>query len=125
MGIFGHQQDDTERNAKQQYEEAQRKLEEARREQQQRQQALQPQPSTPSAAIPAASTTASKPLGPNDYDRYVVEAGDTLWGIARKVYGSGNEWHRIQQANPIVLKNPDVIHAGLVLRIPKAGKTLA
>jgi nucleoid-associated protein YgaU len=121
MGIFGHNQDDIDRNAKQQYEEAQRKLEEARRQQQNQQ--LQAQPTSPSTTAVAA--VSSKPLGPNDYDRYVVEKGDTLWAIARKVYGSGNDWHRIQQANPIVLKDPDVIHPGLVLRIPKMGKPLA
>ena len=41
-------------------------------------------------------------------------------------YADGDQCHRIQEANPIVLKNPDLIHPGLVLRIPKGqGKPLA
>jgi LysM repeat protein len=61
-----------------------------------------------------------------EFDLYVVRRGDTLNSIARDMYGNGDEWPRIQRANPVVLSNPEVVHPGLVLRIPKgAGPQLA
>lgn len=49
---------------------------------------------------------------------YTVEAGDTLWAIAEKVYGSGNDWSRIFEANGDQIANPDAIQPGQTLRIP-------
>jgi nucleoid-associated protein YgaU len=57
------------------------------------------------------------------FDLYVVQQDDTLMSIAEKVYGQGDAWNRIQQANPVVLRDPDLLHAGLVLRIPKGAAT--
>jgi nucleoid-associated protein YgaU len=60
------------------------------------------------------------------YELYVVRKGDTLHSIAWRAYGDGTCWPRIQQANPVALASPDVIHPGLVIRIPKeSGKPLA
>jgi phage tail protein X len=60
------------------------------------------------------------------YDLYVVKKGDTLHSIAWRAYGDGSCWPRIQQANPVALSNPEVVHPGLVIRIPKeSGKPLA
>jgi hypothetical protein len=53
------------------------------------------------------------------FDLYVVKKGDSLVTIAREVYGDGTCWPRIQEANPIVLEDPDKVNPGLVLRIPK------
>jgi len=50
-------------------------------------------------------------------DTYVVAKGDTLWGIANKVYGDGSRWVEIAQANS--LTNPQLIHAGDVLKLPR------
>ncbi len=30
---------------------------------------------------------------------YIVKSGDTLWEIAEAVYGNGNQWHKILDAN--------------------------
>lgn len=49
---------------------------------------------------------------------YTVEPGDTLSGIAKKVYGNGNKYMKIFQANTDILKNPDQIKPGQVLKIP-------
>jgi nucleoid-associated protein YgaU len=49
---------------------------------------------------------------------YTVEAGDSLWAIAEKVYGSGNDWSRIFEANTDQIANPDAIQPGQTLRIP-------
>jgi nucleoid-associated protein YgaU len=113
--------DDAEREAVRRHREAQQRLADARRHQQERH---------PTGADSAQRSTqpASYPEGSwrKEFSLYVVRKGDTLSGIARQVYADPNQWHRIQQANPIVLKNPDLIHPGLVLRIPKGeGKPLS
>jgi nucleoid-associated protein YgaU len=50
---------------------------------------------------------------------YTVVKGDTLSGIAKKFYGKANLWTKIHAANKDQVPNPDVIHPGQVLRIPK------
>lgn len=49
---------------------------------------------------------------------YTVESGDTLSGIAKKHYGNAGEYMRIFEANRPMLKDPDKIYPGQVLRIP-------
>jgi nucleoid-associated protein YgaU len=49
---------------------------------------------------------------------YTVESGDSLSAIAERLYGSGNEWRKIFEANRDQIDNPDLIHPGQVLRIP-------
>ena len=52
------------------------------------------------------------------YVTYTVQAGDTLWAIARK-YGCSIA--EIVAANSDRIKNPNRIHAGWQLKIPKSG----
>ncbi len=52
------------------------------------------------------------------YVTYTVQAGDTLWAIARKYNCSITE---IVAANSDRIKNPNRIHAGWQLKIPKSG----
>ena len=47
-----------------------------------------------------------------------VEKGDTLSAIAKKVYGDPNKYQKIFEANKPMLKHPDKIYPGQVLRIP-------
>lgn len=50
---------------------------------------------------------------------YTVVAGDTLSGIAQKVYGNAGAWQKIYDANRgIIGGNPNLIRAGQVLTIP-------
>ena len=49
---------------------------------------------------------------------YRVVRGDSLWKISTHFYGSGYNWVLISQANK--LANPNVIHTGNVLTVPKA-----
>jgi len=49
---------------------------------------------------------------------YTAQAGDTLYGIALRYYGTGNYWRGLYQANWPKVGNPDVIYAGQVLTIP-------
>ncbi|HXT19770.1 MAG TPA: LysM peptidoglycan-binding domain-containing protein [Thermoanaerobaculia bacterium] len=123
MGLFTHHHnDDKEREAVQRHRDAQERLADARRHQQERQHdGMQPQTRTVSSGSMPQQQRATYPEGSwrKEFELYVVKKGDTLFGISKQVYADGNQWHRIQQANPIVLKNPDLIHPGLVLRIPK------
>jgi nucleoid-associated protein YgaU len=51
--------------------------------------------------------------------KYTVERGDHLWKISNKFYKTGFNWASIARENR--LANPDIIHAGNVLAIPKEG----
>lgn len=50
---------------------------------------------------------------------HTVEKGDTLWAIASKTMGSGAKYTEIFEANKPMLKHPDKIYPGQVLRIPE------
>lgn len=50
---------------------------------------------------------------------YTVKSGDTLSKIAREHYGNANQYPKIFEANKPLLKDPDEIYPGQVLRIPK------
>ncbi len=53
------------------------------------------------------------------YGRYTVKSGDTLGKIAALVLGKANRYPEIFENNKDVLKNPDLIKPGQVLKIPK------
>jgi nucleoid-associated protein YgaU len=79
-----------------------------------------------------SSTTADEPaavpppdLGPigttgNTTDTYVVVSGDSLSKIAKRQYGDMNQWRRIYEANRDQIKDPDLIHPGQKLKIPRS-----
>jgi len=48
---------------------------------------------------------------------YTVVKGDHLWGIAVRAYGDGYKWVEIAKANK--LANPNIIHPGNVLTLPR------
>jgi nucleoid-associated protein YgaU len=65
-----------------------------------------------------------KPAAPAPQSKfYTVKNGDTLWAIAETEYGKGQgaKYHAIFDANRPMLKDPDRIYPGQVLRIPAAG----
>ena len=49
---------------------------------------------------------------------HTVEKGDSLSKIAKKVYGDPMKYSAIFEANKPMLKDPDLIYPGQVLRIP-------
>ncbi|MEZ5046722.1 MAG: peptidoglycan-binding protein LysM [Chitinophagaceae bacterium] len=53
-----------------------------------------------------------------DSSYYTVEKGDSLWKIAEKNYGDGSKYPVIFEANVPMIKDPDEIYPGQVLRIP-------
>jgi len=50
---------------------------------------------------------------------YTVQPGDTLSKIAGQFYGDSNRYSAIFEANKPMLKDPDEIYPGQVLRIPQ------
>lgn len=49
---------------------------------------------------------------------HTVAPGDTLWALSEKVYGDGSRYTEIFEANKPMLKDPDMIFPGQVLRCP-------
>ena len=49
---------------------------------------------------------------------YEIVKGDSLWKIAKKFYGNGNDYPKIFEANKEVIKDPDLIFADQKIRIP-------
>lgn len=54
-----------------------------------------------------------------EVEYYVIESGDTLWGIAAKFLGNGSKYPEIFEANREVIEDPDKIFVGQKIRIPK------
>ena len=53
-----------------------------------------------------------------DTKDYVIKGGDTLWGIAKREYGDGNQWKRIYEFNKDVISNPNRPRKGVRIKIP-------
>lgn len=81
------------------------------------------QESTDSGSEEKADREDHSPVVKNtpSYVTYTVQAGDTLWAIARK-YGCSIA--EIVAANSDRIKNPNLIRAGWQLKIPRSGVTV-
>ena len=49
---------------------------------------------------------------------YTVVSGDSLWKIAKRIYGDGSRWREIFNANKDKITNSNFIKVGMVLNIP-------
>lgn len=56
--------------------------------------------------------------GSRPANTYVVQPGDTLTSISRKVYGTTGRWQEIFEANRGILRSENDLRVGQVLRIP-------
>lgn len=65
----------------------------------------------------ATKAVVAKSAEPITQTSYTVVKGDSLWKIAVRTYGDGFEWVKIAKANK--LTNPNIIHAGNVLTLPR------
>lgn len=71
--------------------------------------------------VQSGSSTTAKPEARKAAEAaktYTVKSGDSLWKISEQVYGNGNDWRKIYEANKDRIQNPDVIQPGWVLTIP-------
>ena len=48
-----------------------------------------------------------------------VGKGETLFRVAKRVYGSGDKYLALYEANKDTIKNPDIIFVGQVLKVPR------
>lgn len=69
--------------------------------------------------VTGGSSSTAPPASKAEDETYTVQKGDSLWKIAKQLYGKGGDWTRIHEANKDVIKNPDVIQPGWKLRIPR------
>ena len=53
------------------------------------------------------------------YGMYEVKSGDSLSKIAKEFYGDPMQYKEIFEMNTDILKNPDLIKVGQVLKMPK------
>ena len=62
------------------------------------------------------------PAGPvlGESGSYVVKRGNSLWWIARRMYGQGPRYTAIYSANRDLIRDPDVIYPGQVFKLPKS-----
>ncbi len=58
-----------------------------------------------------------EPAAP-EFQEYTVKQGDTLQKISFKFYGKYSFWKKIYEANKDVLKGPDSLSVGQVLKVP-------
>ncbi|GEM_PF-756264 len=75
----------------------------------------------PTPSIAPSSNTQNQQQAPNQAkivgNSYTVQRGDYLWEIAIRAYDDGYRWVEIARANNLV--NPDIIHSGNVLKLPR------
>lgn len=76
----------------------------------------------PTVAAPVVAVAkkeeAAPTVNPKSTGTHVVQPGDTLWAIAKKYYGNGNQYTKIFNANKDKIKNPNLIYPGQQLVIP-------
>ena len=70
------------------------------------------------AQVKDEMTVAKAEVAPGSFR--TVKSGDTLSKIAKEAYGDANAYMKIFEANKPMLKHPDKIYPGQVLRIPAA-----
>ena len=74
-------------------------------------------------SAPLATAATPAPAAPAAQDAwasrtYTVQSGDSLSKIAKEMYGDAGKYQQIFEANKPMLKDPDKIYPGQVLRIP-------
>ncbi|MEQ8967754.1 MAG: LysM peptidoglycan-binding domain-containing protein, partial [Azospirillaceae bacterium] len=61
---------------------------------------------------------------PPGHEEIVVQPGNSLWRIARRVYGHGIQYTVIYQANLAQIRDPDLIYPGQVFTVPAVPTTV-
>lgn len=70
------------------------------------------------AGVSGVQESITVPAGAAEAKFYTVVKGDTLSGIAQKMMGNASKYPAIFEANKPMLKDPNKIYPGQVLRIP-------
>lgn len=87
-------------------------------------QPAEPVPEVAEKLIPSPQEVPPEEKAPKEekYIEYKVKEGENLWSIAKKIYGEGTKWTLIYEQNRDLLKSPDEIKPGMVLKIPISGE---
>ena len=74
----------------------------------------------PDARLETPFTRVSQPpvAGQVQVDYVIVQPGNSLWRIARRVLGEGMSYVHIYEANQVQIRDPDLIYPGQVFEIP-------
>ena len=72
----------------------------------------------PAETAPAPAPAPAPATTPITGKTYTVVAGDCLWSIAQRVYGTGTKWGELWAANTSIIANPRLIFPGQVIQIP-------
>lgn len=70
-------------------------------------------------ALPFERASPDDALAAREAGRVVVQPGNSLWRIARRLYGDGVQYTIIYQANREQIRDPDLIYPGQVFRAPE------
>lgn len=68
----------------------------------------------------SGATQGDQPSSSSGHRTYTVQPGETLSRIAKRLLGSENRWREIVDLNKDVIKNPDNVTAGTVIRVPNS-----
>jgi nucleoid-associated protein YgaU len=76
----------------------------------------------PDARLETPFTRVGHPpvAGDVEVDYVIVQPGNSLWRIARRVFGEGLRYMHIYEANQAQIRDPDLIYPGQVFEIPSA-----
>jgi nucleoid-associated protein YgaU len=69
--------------------------------------------------VQSGSSSAAMPEVEAAQPTYTVQKGDSLSKIAKRQYGDGSKWKALFEANRDIIKNPDLIYPGQVLKLPQ------
>lgn len=67
---------------------------------------------------PHRETASPEKKGPSRPKTYVVEDGDTLYGVAKRFYGSIHAWKMIREANKVLISTDNRLRAGDTIVLP-------
>ena len=71
------------------------------------------------ATVSATNASGNNSLAVNAEDgTYTVQAGDTMWKISKKLYGTGILWRRLFNANKDTISDASSIYVGQTIKIP-------
>jgi nucleoid-associated protein YgaU len=72
---------------------------------------------------PSEVAAAPQPIGPIEPqapNRIVIQPGNNLWTLSRQIYGAGNRYTVIYEANKTQIRDPQLIYPGQIITAPLA-----
>lgn len=73
---------------------------------------------TVTGAVESAQQAVEEAAPAPEAQTYTIQSGDTLSHVSLRFYGTANRWREIYEANKDVIKNPNMVFPGQVIKIP-------